>query len=157
MSKKIKAPTMVEYIDLIDKRSDILDRYNLIIEYAEFIKTPFKEWMFVPCGEVGEVLEEPSHLQKMQASWMDNPIDDNFYIVMKFQEAKLKCWFEGWKFHGYRKGVSDLSFEGERFTLYNGKIKQTSPGGTHTWDLEDFIKDRGLFLTESKAKALKVI
>lgn len=57
-------------------------------KYANFLKQPLELWMFVPCDENGNVLEEP---------------DANYYMmvteneVLKYQQAKERCLFEGFE------------------------------------------------------------
>jgi hypothetical protein len=83
----------------IEKEHSFSDMVCLerIESYAKFLKQPLTLSMFVPVSESGEVLTEPTNIEKMQASWMDNPIDDNFYRVRDYEKAKSRCLFEGFK------------------------------------------------------------
>lgn len=56
--------------------------------YSKFLKQPLQKWMFVPCGEDGEVLEEPC------LKCADNC---DFDKCMEFQQAKERCLFEGFE------------------------------------------------------------
>lgn len=78
--------------------SDIVNNkklsYDNILNYAKFLKQPLELWMFVPCGEDGNVLDaEPCSLGMFAK---DNPFFD-VYLESKniWDKAKEKCLFEG--------------------------------------------------------------
>ena len=55
-------------------------KWELILNYANFLKQPQEKWMFVPCDEDGNLLKEIK------------PYQDNYY---KYQQAKERVLFEG--------------------------------------------------------------
>jgi len=68
-----------------------------IRKYAEFLQKDLDLSMFIPCDKDGVPLKEPSHLERMQAGWADNPIDDNFYRVRDYNDAKKEVLFAGFE------------------------------------------------------------
>lgn len=71
--------------------SKYLDR---IFNYANFLKQPLKLEMFVPCDEVGNLLEEP-----LQEHYTDCTEEQNakdwLYNLEKYKQAKEKVLFKG--------------------------------------------------------------
>jgi hypothetical protein len=61
---------------------------NEIFNYANFLNQPLELWMFVPCDESGEVLEE-SGMFKLLGE-VDNDLEQQ-----KYQQAKDKVLFYG--------------------------------------------------------------
>lgn len=57
------------------------DLWNIVINYANFLKQPLKLWIFVPCDENGNVLEKPICQEYALAN-------------QKYQQAKERCLFE---------------------------------------------------------------
>jgi hypothetical protein len=63
---------------------------DLVLNYANFLKQLLELWMFVPCDEDGNVLEEPK--------WENEETDYEIQIlVQEYQQAKEKCLFEGFE------------------------------------------------------------
>jgi len=91
--------------------------YNRIVNYAKFLTQPITLRMFVPCDDKGNPLSEPSNLERMQASWMDNPIDDNFYRVSAYNKAKSKVLFEGWSVIGQDDNVIEIEKDNENIWI----------------------------------------
>lgn len=57
--------------------------YDRVPLYANFLKRKLELWMFIPCDENGEPLEEPTIL------------DDRLSLkLMIYQKAKESVWFE---------------------------------------------------------------
>lgn len=65
-----------------EKRVGMRDYCNLIVNYANFLKKPLELWMFAPCDENGNVLDEFVHI-----------VEGGF--SREYQEAKERCLFEG--------------------------------------------------------------
>lgn len=63
---------------------------NKVMAYANFIKQPLELWMFVPCDEDGNVLEE-SGMFKLLGD-IDGDLEQQ-----KHQQAKERCLFEGFE------------------------------------------------------------
>ena len=55
-----------------------------IVKYATFIKKPRELWMFVPCDEKGNVLEQCSEICACECN-----------KIIFFRKAKERCLFEG--------------------------------------------------------------
>jgi len=58
--------------------------------YSKFLKKPVEKWMFVPCDENGDVLEEPN--EEFELSYWDYSTKSS-----KYQQAKERCLFEGFE------------------------------------------------------------
>lgn len=56
--------------------------------YTKFLKQPLELWMFIPCDEDGNVLEEPIET-----------IGGVEMYVKRYQQAKKRCLFEGWNYN----------------------------------------------------------
>ncbi|MCT4143019.1 hypothetical protein HZP66_02115 [Elizabethkingia anophelis] len=70
------------------------ERLQKIYKYTQFLKQPLALWMFVPCDEDGNVLEEPD-----TTKWT-NLYEANGEIKFrdcKYQQAKDRVLFEGLK------------------------------------------------------------
>lgn len=67
---------------------------DLICRYAKFLKLYLKLWMFVPCDEDGNVLEEP-HREDYDM------YDDTVFLIdmKKYQQAKERCLFDGFEIY----------------------------------------------------------
>lgn len=77
----------------------LLDKYagspiNMNKQYAQFLKQPLELWMFVPCDEDGNVLEEPKAEDYLHGQ-------DSFIfhrLQRDFIKAKEVCLFEKSKY-----------------------------------------------------------
>lgn len=106
-----KLISMVNYILHKDRfKEDSNTAVFQITNYANFLSQSLRLEMFVPCNKEGNVLKEPTNLEKMQASWADNPIDDVFYKVRDFNKAKEKVLFEGFNY------IKELRNSGGNYT-----------------------------------------
>jgi len=76
----MKLISMVDFV-LADKYAG--SPINMNKQYANFLKQPLELWMFVPCDDDGNVLEEIK------------PYQDNYF---KYQQAKERCLFDGFEF-----------------------------------------------------------
>ena len=70
--------------------TDIKQR-DSIVKYANFLKLPLKLEMFVPCDEVGNLLEEPIFHEPNN----ENEIGNYQILIDEYYEAKAKVLFEG--------------------------------------------------------------
>ena len=84
---------------------------SAIINYANFVSQKPELWMFVPCDEEGNVLEEPK-LPYEKATWCDKCEELNPDYA-KWYNAQSKVLFKSWKWEGtliYKNGnYLDLS------------------------------------------------
>jgi hypothetical protein len=101
-----------------NKKKDNGLRFWACEKYVKFLKQPLELWMFVPCDEDGNVLEEP----------------ELYNEVCEYQKAKERCFFEGFE---YKKALfftenKELFWHGklhgnvESLTKYNLKLTQTA-------------------------------
>lgn len=84
---------LISMIDFViqqwDKDIYTDDFAQLMIIYANFLKQPLELWMFVPCNEDGNVLEEPEFSEPNNESEIGN-YDELRY---QYQQAKERCLF----------------------------------------------------------------
>lgn len=78
--------------DFIGSGSVSNDVLLKISNYANFLKQPLELWMFIPCDDDGNVLEEPK-IENMPFCSVNGEGYD--YAILKYQQAKEKCLFEG--------------------------------------------------------------
>ena len=76
-----------KYLDITNKK-----KLELIINYANFLKQPLELWMFVPCDEDGDVLEEPLY---NDADLSCDELDSINNLVSEYHQAKERCLFDG--------------------------------------------------------------
>ena len=80
-----------------------------VMSYANFLKQPLELWMFVPCDEEGNVLEEPN--EEFEITYWDYSTK-----LSKYQQAKERVLFEGFCIdESYKKEKKQLPY------LTNGK------------------------------------
>ena len=94
----MKLISMTDFV-LEKQMSDktIMNRFTQISNYANFLKQPLELWMFLPCDEEGNVLEEP--LQEHYTDCNDEQnAKDWLYNLEKYQQAKKICLFEGFEY-----------------------------------------------------------
>jgi len=68
---------------------------NKFVNYANFLKQPLELWMFVPCDEDGNVLEEPVHYETWLKLHESEGSTIGFDEHLKYQQAKERCLFDG--------------------------------------------------------------
>lgn len=91
MKNLISMTDLVLEQDKISTKSYAFDAK--VVRYANFLKQPLKLWMFVPCDENGNVLEEPE-----RDNFLTHGIcrtDDLTKALKQHQQAKERCLFEG--------------------------------------------------------------
>ena len=83
---------LISMTDFVLQRdiTDIKQR-DSIVKYANFLKLPLKLEMFVPCDEVGNLLEEPIFHEPNN----ENEIGNYQILIDEYYEAKAKVLFEG--------------------------------------------------------------
>ena len=83
-------------------RANILSHHNVISKfkninrYATFLKQPLELWMFVPCDEDGNVLEEPESLKGYYETDKEG-METERKLREQYQKAKERCMFEGFE------------------------------------------------------------
>jgi len=102
--------------------------YDKVSNYTNFLKQTRELWMFVPCDEDGNVLEEPKHNGTL-GLWARQK---------EYQQAKERCLFEGFEVgvypleryimhqDGFGLVIEDLKKQTVRdLVKYNLKLTQT--------------------------------
>ena len=106
-----------EFVKLVKDNStslteiSIANQYIQCLRYANFVSRKPELWMFVPCDEDGNVLEEPK-LPYAKPTWCDKCEELN-PEYSKWYKAQSKVLFKSWKWEGtliYKNGnYLDLS------------------------------------------------
>lgn len=83
--------------------------YNHVVRlenYAEFLKRPLELWMFVPCDEDGNVLNEPEYFKHYNDfnKWTDSKFDGLFDDEQDFKDWQREC-------SNYNKAREKVLFE----------------------------------------------
>lgn len=100
-----------------------------VMYYANFLKQPLELWMFVPCDDNGDVLEEPKYKSN------EKELEEEWMIFLK---AKGRCLFEGFE---YKKAIF---YKESKLLFWRGELDGI---------IEDFIK-YNLQLTASALKQI---
>ena len=66
--------------------------YKKIINHANFKKLQLEKWMFVPCDDEGNVLEEPKYWNK---KYNDDIPESELILCEEYRQAKERVIFEG--------------------------------------------------------------
>ena len=82
--------SMTDYVLETANSKDLMEtplqKLNKHFTYANFLKQPLELWMFVPCDEDGNVLEEP----EPTVMWTPR--------IQHYQQAKERCLFKNFEF-----------------------------------------------------------
>ena len=149
-----------EFVKLVKDNStslterSIANQYIQCLRYANFISQKPELWMFVPCDEDGNVLEEPK-LPYEKATWCDKCAELNPDYA-KWYNARSKVLFKGWKFvEKTKRGYYKLQKDDET-TMYldvsEGLLNGT--GHSNTLEYMQFISTELLELTETALKQI---
>ena len=88
--------------DFVLEQNEILGTFEnfrkIVYNYANFLKQPLTLGMFVPCDEDCNVLEEPLHIFSDHTEKEKSIMYQSNYLTIKYQKAKDRCLFEGFKF-----------------------------------------------------------
>ena len=87
--------SMVDFV-LEEHKKTNWNSYNVIVNYANFLKQPLELWMFVPCDEDGNVMEEPiNNSRELDSTFLDKNLQRKFdFAFLAYQQAKERCLFE---------------------------------------------------------------
>lgn len=91
--KKLISMTDFVVSDKVKSQLEYVDAYKLIRNYAHFLKQPLELWMFVPCDENENILEEPKLFKSEDCEEQNKTITDIRF--KQYQQAKERCLFEG--------------------------------------------------------------
>ena len=108
------------------------------LNYAKFLKQPLALWMFVPCDEYGNVLQEPKCMYIYNTQCFECSADE-MRRCREYLQAKERCLFEGFEiknndelYYNDKLMSKDLEFQGitienlvsKKLTLSQTAIKQ---------------------------------
>jgi hypothetical protein len=106
---------------LISMTTFVLEQYEIsrnptsfeekAFKYANFLKQPLELWMFIPCDEEGNVLEEPN--EEFELSYWDYSTKSS-----KYQQAKERCLFEGFEYLAGLNAVRNQDCQAIIFTSF---------------------------------------
>ena len=85
------------------QQSDRARRFYLIQKYADFLLKEIGIGMAVPCNEFGNILEEPLRENYTDCTEEQNA-KDWLYNLEKYNEAKERVLFKGFKVRDYKHG-----------------------------------------------------
>jgi hypothetical protein len=74
-----------------------LVKLQRIEKYAHFLQQPLELWMFVPCDNDGNILEEKSIFNTTDEDYIFDSESFN-----KYQQAKERCLIEGFTYDGVK-------------------------------------------------------
>ena len=148
-----------EFVKLVKDNStslteiSIANQYIQCLRYANFVSRKPELWMFVPCDEDGNVLEEPeqynSWLNKKSIDWGKVPFNVDLHTFEKYKKAQSKVLFKFWKL------IKDN--DGTFLNKNEDFLKVNKYNSIHLCDtLEEIIKYGGieLELTETALKQI---
>ena len=145
---------MRKLIGMVDFVCENTYKWELILNYANFLKQPLELGMFVPCDEDGNLIEHPRPIE----GDLGNIIyKDLFY---KYKQAKERVLFEGFQYCESQKNGIELNLQLfiSPYTK-DGRIYLTKKetNGYHSWfqlfTIEDLVQC-DLTLTDSAIKKL---
>jgi len=133
--------SMVDYV----LKDESMSSSN-IINYAKFLKQPLKLWMFVPCDEDGNVLEDPTHNGKS--------IETMRELLKEYQQAKERCLFDGF-FNTTESPQYKMYIQnGMQSVFYIARNSTTVKNIWGMRTIEDLIKDTPIQLTQTAIKQI---
>ena len=113
----------------------------LAINYANFLKTPLKLEMFVPCDEKGNVLKKPIYFGRAYSS---NISEKELILCEEYSQAEKILLFEDFEIATNK--------EGEKVVLGDYTCLKISDLDNGT--IEDLVKYVHIKLTESAVKRI---
>ena len=122
----MKLISMVDFVLEFGKeqnRCNYEEAYDKISAYARFLKQPLELWMFVPCDENGNVLEEPKNYKEWCKKSLNTPYDLDLSKYEIYQQTKEQVLFEGFYYRGKSKTISDGVFTFSIFHLKSETIE----------------------------------
>lgn len=95
--------------------------------YSKFLKQHLELWMFFPCDEDGNVLEEPiNNSRELDSTFLDKKLQRDFdFAFLAYQQAKDRCLFESENNYCFetillcKKTIEDI-------TSFNFKLTKTA-------------------------------
>lgn len=129
---------------------EVSERLNQYVKYAKFLKTPLQLGHFVPCDEVGNVLEEPLHYKEWKSE-LKNGLEHEYdgLIMKRYEQSKSRCLFEGFKVQYTGTSLTTVANGKFGFDFYHNKSRiQFEFSDTTLTDINSIaFYDLGLTLT----------
>jgi len=116
--------SMVDFVKMQSVNLPFVTRFANCDKYADFLMQKPELWMFVPCDENGNILED-QEWKKFEGN-----ITDLGIILRKHKEAKEHCLFEGFETQFNSdlstsiKGIVNLSFSKIDKSVHNYNINK---------------------------------
>ena len=136
----MKPLTMLEYV--LKKTNEITNEWSAddqirlldeISNYAQFLSQKPEKWMFVPCDDEGNVLEEPKHEPFQDGQKYDD-------LLAEYQQALDRVIFEGFASHNkHWLESTNISF----ILINNNRLAEYK-------NIHDLINEHSDFLTLKK-------
>lgn len=98
-----KLQSMVDFV--LDCHEKCISTNGRTYNYAKFLKRPLEIWMFVPCDENGNVLQEPKaedyfnvNIEAKKFTKEDSEgLNKHYSALMFYEKAKERVLFEGFE------------------------------------------------------------
>jgi len=133
---------LISMTDFILEDKYVGSPINMNKQYAKFLKQPLELWMFVPCDENGNVLEEPKDYKTYMIMYSGvRQTHSEILKCQKYKQAKERCLFEGFEM-----------YKGNPYN-YNKARAFTKDYIDEKWNIEKIIHWE-LELTETAIKQL---
>lgn len=129
--------SMTDFILKQDKYKNKFYELKSIQNYANFLKQPLELWMFVPCDDNGNFIDEPIDYKIWEKAFHPKPATLRLKRYMDYQQAKERCLF---KRFGYENETET------HFILLQNNWEKSIP---KIWTIEDLI-GRGFDLKLTK-------
>lgn len=135
----MKLISMTDYV--LEQKDKVLNSELGIIayNYAQFLKQPLELWMFVPCDENGNVLEEPKG-EKCCGGAVDHCGCNGF---LQYDEESIYCYQQA-KERVLFEATSEFNIESIKYHISHGKTIESI---VNPYDL--------LYLTQTAQNQLK--
>lgn len=98
-----------------------------VVEYAKFLKQPLALWMFVPCDEDGNVLEQPCDIMNTDGC--------RDCACREFKKAKSRVIFEGFKIIDFEEHQTE-TLKYTRFLQWDDIEIASKKEWEDNWDFE---------------------
>ena len=131
-------------------------RLQKTVNYANFLKLPLELWMFVPCDNEGNLLEEPKENWLYQKGLSETEQHIRIQLLEQYQEAKDRVLFNGFRLVDENK--ESIWIEVEKTGKDLVFVKETFRGAPYITLSSDYVEtiedltDLDLELTESAIK-----
>ena len=129
-----------------------------VLKYASFMKQKPELWMFVPCDEDGNVLEEPENIPAKLGLGLDHFSKKEIDEMDTYLEAYSRVIFEGFS---YKDGVLfyNKPYKRDLLRFEDGRLKYKNNGYMYYLNTieEGVLNNLNPEVTQSKAKELGLI